>query len=129
MKENDPEQQAICLHVQRGCGNGPSSIDMYSVPAGTAMSLLDCLQWVRQNVDGSLAFRYACINANACKECMMHLDGKAVYACLARPQPGMTHLVEPLPNKPRLRDLIAEIGPAKEQLLLGAQPEPDEGSG
>ena len=35
----------------------------------------------------SLAIRFSCINANACKECMMELDGKTVYACTARLEP------------------------------------------
>lgn len=118
MSETNPGQQTVSLHVRRGCGEGPSHTDFYTVPAEAASSLLDGLRWVRDNVDDSLAFRYSCINANACKECMMHFDGKVVYACLARPEPGAQHLVEPMPNKARLRDLITEIAPSKERLRL-----------
>jgi len=121
MNKPNSEEQAVRLRVRRGCGDGPSRDDVYSVPVDAAASLLDGLRWVRNYLDNSLAFRYSCTNANACKECMMHLDGKVVYACLARPQPGAEHLVEPLPNKPRLRDLVTEIAPTRERLRLDAE--------
>ncbi|WP_459618610.1 2Fe-2S iron-sulfur cluster-binding protein [Bordetella sp. 2513F-2] len=106
----------VTLSVQRGVGAGPVHHTEHEVPADQAVSLLDALRWIREHQDDSLAFRYSCINANACKECMMELDGKVVYACVARPQPGCRHVVQPLGNKPRLRDLITAIAPAKERL-------------
>ena len=108
----------IALSVLRGQADGASRYDDYEVPAAHAASLLDALRWIREHQDDSLAFRYSCINANACKECMMQLDGKVVYACVARPEPGRAHVVEPLSNKARLRDLVTAIAPAKERLLL-----------
>ena len=78
----------ICLDVQRGVGAGATRIQRYELPVGAAASLLDGLRWVREHLDPTLALRYSCINANACKECMMLLDGKVVYACVARMQPG-----------------------------------------
>lgn len=107
----------VSLSVQRGQAEGASRYDSYEVPAAQAASLLDALRWIREHQDDSLAFRYSCINANACKECMMQLDGKVVYACVARPVPGGAHVVEPLSNKTRLRDLVTAIAPAKERLL------------
>ena len=108
--------QTITLSVLRGDGDGASRYDDFEIPAAQAASLLDALRWIREHEDDSLAFRYSCINANACKECMMQLDGKVVYACVARPQIGRTHVVEPLSNKARLRDLVTAIAPAKERL-------------
>jgi len=46
--------------------------------------VLDALRRIRIDEDPTLAFRFSCINANACKECLMLLDGKVVYACTAR---------------------------------------------
>jgi len=105
----------IVLEVKRGVGEGPSRVQRYELPEGAAASLLDGLRWVREHLDDTLAVRYSCINANACKECMMLLDGKVVYACMARMQPGASHQVEPLGNKARVRDLISEIAPVKER--------------
>ena len=114
----------ICLDVQRGVGAGATRVQRYELPVGAADSLLDGLRWVRENLDDTLAVRYSCINANACKECMVLLDGKVVYACMARMQPGATHTVAPLANKVRIRDLISQIAPVKER--LGVQEDDDE---
>jgi len=64
-----------------------------------------------------LAFRYSCINANACKECMMEIDGKTIYACTTRLEPR-TITVEPLGKKILVRDLVTEIAPPQERLRL-----------
>jgi succinate dehydrogenase / fumarate reductase iron-sulfur subunit len=87
----------------------------YAVPFGPGASVLDGLRHIRTHDDPTLAFRYACINANACKECMILLDGRTVYACTARLEPREMRL-EPLPNKPLLRDLVTQIAPPDERL-------------
>ena len=56
----------------------------------------------------------SCINANACKECMIELDGKTVYACTARLEPREMTLA-PLSNKTLVRDLVTEIAPPAER--------------
>jgi succinate dehydrogenase / fumarate reductase iron-sulfur subunit len=50
---------------------------------------------------------------------MMELDGKVVYACLARLEPRAMRLA-PLSNKPRVRDLVTEIAPPAERLAGNA---------
>ncbi|MGH7089718.1 MAG: 2Fe-2S iron-sulfur cluster-binding protein [Stellaceae bacterium] len=77
-------------------------------------SVLDGLRRIRAEQDPTLAFRYSCINANACKECMMLVDGKVIYACIARLEPREMRL-EPLRNKALLRDLATEIAPPDER--------------
>jgi succinate dehydrogenase / fumarate reductase iron-sulfur subunit len=39
------------------------------------MSVLDGLRWIRAHLDSTLAIRYICINANACKTCMASVNG------------------------------------------------------
>ena len=112
----ESSNKTIVLNVKRGVGKGETVSQRYELPDDAAASLLDGLRWVRENLDDSLAFRYSCINANACKECMMEFDGKVVYACIARMQPGVEHEVSPLHNKARIRDLVSEIAPVKERL-------------
>jgi succinate dehydrogenase / fumarate reductase iron-sulfur subunit len=46
---------------------------------------------------------------------MILLDGKTVYACTARLEPREMRL-EPLRNKPLLRDLATDIAPPDERL-------------
>ena len=98
------------------------------MPYEDGASVLDALMWIRSHRDTSLAVRYSCINANACKECMVRVDGKTAYACTARLQPG-TVTVEPLANKVVIRDLVTDITPPKDTLdnaLEKAAPEDDD---
>ena len=70
---------------------------------------------MRHDTDPTLAFRFACINANACKECMMLIDDKIDYACTVKLKEGVTMLA-PLPKKALVRDLVTEIAPPNERL-------------
>ena len=111
----DSKPATARLRIFRGAPNEISEYHDFDVPFEIGQSLLDGLRWIRTVHDGSLAVRYSCINANACKECLMRLDGKVVYACMARLREG-TMLVEPLANKPLIRDLVTDIVPPAEHL-------------
>ena len=102
------------LNVWRGQGQEAGRWESYEVPYESGQSVLDGLRWIRANRDPSLAIRFSCINANACKECMMELDGETVYACTARLEPREMTLT-PLPNKKLVRDLVTEIAPPAER--------------
>ena len=104
------------LSIQRGALGETLHHQTFDVPFEHGQSVLVGLRAVRRTTDPSLAFRFACINANACKECMMELDGETVYACTARLEPrDMT--VAPLPNKKLVRDLVTEIAPPAERFV------------
>ena len=104
------------LKVWRGVEPKQGRWERYEVPFELGQSVLDGLRWIRVNKDPSLAIRFSCINANACKECMMELDGETVYACTARLEPREMR-VAPLSNKPLVRDLVTEIAPPPERLV------------
>jgi succinate dehydrogenase/fumarate reductase-like Fe-S protein len=76
--------------------------------------VLDGLRWVRIHRDPTLAVRFSCINANACKECMIEIDGRTTYACTARLEAREMTLA-PLGNKRLVRDLVTEIAPPGER--------------
>jgi succinate dehydrogenase/fumarate reductase-like Fe-S protein len=103
------------LSIMRGM-QGHRVRQTYRVGYESGESVLDALCRIRSEQDATLAFRYSCINANACKECMLLLDGKVVYACTARLEPREMTL-EPLPNKALIRDLATEIAPPDERIL------------
>jgi succinate dehydrogenase/fumarate reductase-like Fe-S protein len=104
------------LKVWRGLDAAAGHFDVFEVPFAPGQSVLDGLRWIRTNRDSTLAIRFSCINANACKECMIEIDGRTRYACTERLVPGeMT--VKPLPNKPLVRDLVTEIAPPAERLM------------
>ena len=103
------------LAIHRGQPEGSSRIETFAVEFEQGQSVLDGLRMVRRDQDPSLAFRFSCINANACKECMMLIDGDVEYACTARLKEGATTLA-PLPKKALIRDLVTEIAPPDERL-------------
>jgi succinate dehydrogenase/fumarate reductase-like Fe-S protein len=104
------------LKVRRGADAQGARWETYEVPFEPGQSVLDGLRYIRAHCDPSLAIRFSCINANACKECMIELDGETVYACTARLEPREMTLA-PLSNKKLVRDLVTEIAPPSERLL------------
>ena len=102
------------LVISRGTP-GEERTEKHSVPFEPGQSVLDAVRWIRANVDPTLAIRYSCTSANTCKECMVSVDGKTVYACTARLE-AREMRVAPLPNKALIRDLVTEIAPPDERL-------------
>jgi succinate dehydrogenase/fumarate reductase-like Fe-S protein len=98
------------LKIRRG-----GAYQEFEVPFEQGQTVLDGLRWIRAHRDPSLAIRFSCINANACKECMVQVDGKTVYACTTRLAAGEMTL-EPLPNKKLVKDLVTEVAPPDERL-------------
>jgi len=103
------------LVVRRGERADNATWSHYEIAYEPGQSVLDGLRKIRSEQDPTLAIRFSCINANACKECMILLDGKVVYACTARLEPREMRL-EPLPNKTLIRDLVTEIAPPDETI-------------
>ncbi len=108
-------EKTALLRVWRGGPDQEERYDTFKVPYEDGMSVLDALRWIRRHVDSSLAIRYSCINANACKTCMAVVNGKVEYTCTARLEPT-TVTVNPLPKRSVIRDLVTDTGPAEEKL-------------
>ncbi len=108
-------EKTALLRVWRGGPDQEERYDTFKVPYEDGMSVRDALRWIRLHVDPSLAIRYSCINANACKTCMAVVNAKVEYTCTARLEPA-TVTVEPLPKRPVIRDLVTDTGPAEEKL-------------
>jgi len=102
------------LRIRRGSADDTGRFEIHEVPFEPGQSVLDGLRWLRIHKEPSLAARYSCINANACKECMIQIDGETVYACTARLEPREM-ILTPLPNKKLIRDLVTEIAPPSER--------------
>jgi len=81
----------------------------YDVPYRAEMSVLQALQHVKDEIDGSLSFRWSCRMA-ICGSCGMMIDGKPALACqtfLREHLPGPVR-VEPLAHFPIERDLVVD---------------------
>ena len=105
------------LRVRRGRPGDPPRYDEFEIPFELGMSVLDALRWIRIHRDSTLAIRYSCINANACKTCMALVDGEVEYTCIAKLLPGIV-TVEPLPKRRLIRDLVTDIVPDEEKASL-----------
>ncbi len=106
--------EVATLKIWRGTDANAGRWEVHEVPFEPGQSVLDGLRWIRVNRDPTLAIRFSCINANACKECMIEVDGKTEYACTSRLLAREMTLA-PLSNKTRVRDLVTEIAPPAER--------------
>jgi succinate dehydrogenase/fumarate reductase-like Fe-S protein len=107
------------LRVRRGGAGDPPRYDEFAVPFEDGGTVLDALIWVRGHRDPTVAIRYSCINANVCKECTIAINGRVAYACTTKLRAGAAMILDPLPGKLHLRDLVADIRPPRERLAGG----------
>ncbi len=83
----------------------------YAVPCTDDMSVLQGLQHIKDELDGTLSFRWSCRMA-ICGSCGMMVNGKPRLSCqtfLRNLQPGPV-LIEALAHLPIERDLIVNVG-------------------
>jgi len=105
--------QTIELRVLRYCPSKDAAptFQSFRVPYTDDMSVLQGLQQIKAELDGSLAFRWSCRMA-VCGSCGMMVNGAPMLACntfLRELAPGPVTL-EPLQNFPIERDLIVTVG-------------------
>jgi succinate dehydrogenase/fumarate reductase-like Fe-S protein len=93
----------VKLRIERTDGR----LDEFEVPEFEGMTVLDAIMYVREHHDPSIAVRFACRCANACKECVTVIDGRRDYACTV-PATGEVQ-VGPLPNKRLIHDLAVDL--------------------
>lgn len=83
----------------------------FDIPEGA--TLLDCLNQIKWNIDGTLTYRMSCRSA-ICGSCGMKGNGHALLAC----QKQAAHLlkdgsntitIEPLGNMPVIKDLVTDF--------------------
>jgi fumarate reductase iron-sulfur subunit len=82
----------------------------YEVPLRDEWSVLDGLNHVKDQLDGSLSYRWSC-RMGICGSCGMTVDGEPVLTCaafLSDFAPGPVR-IEPLRNFPVIRDLVVEL--------------------
>jgi succinate dehydrogenase / fumarate reductase iron-sulfur subunit len=102
------------LKIWRGTSRADGRYQEFDVTFEDGDSVLDGLVRIRLQQDPELAIRFSCFNANVCKECMMRIDGKVEYACIAKLHEGLIQL-DPLANSPLLRDLVTDTLSPKER--------------
>lgn len=82
----------------------------YEVPLKKDWVILDALNYIKDQIDGTLSFRWSC-RMGVCGSCGMVVNGTPVLTCatfVEKFAPGPIR-IEPLTNFPVVRDLIIEM--------------------
>jgi succinate dehydrogenase iron-sulfur subunit len=93
---------------------GERELRDYEVEAPEWACLLDVLDIVKDQVDGTLSFRKSC-RMMICGSCGMRMDGRAVLACkepmLPIVEAGHVPVISAMGNLPIIKDLVVDMGP------------------
>ncbi|MPY98716.1 MAG: succinate dehydrogenase/fumarate reductase iron-sulfur subunit [Actinophytocola sp.] len=107
--------------------------DSYEVPLRKEWAVLDGLNHIKDQLDGTLSYRWSC-RMGICGSCGMTVNGEPKLSCstfLTDYAPGPVR-VEPMRNFPVIRDLVVEMGdfmaklPTVKPWLVSGDDEPDE---
>ncbi|MHA7133883.1 2Fe-2S iron-sulfur cluster-binding protein [Oerskovia turbata] len=101
----------VRLEVARTSPDGADTgrRDVFDVPYDDRTSVLDALQWVKDNADPTLTFRWSCKMA-VCGSCGVMVNGRPVLGCetFVRGYRATGLVVEPLARAEVLRDLVVD---------------------
>jgi succinate dehydrogenase / fumarate reductase iron-sulfur subunit len=94
--------------------SGDRELQEFEIDAPEEATLLDCLDIVKDQHDGTLAFRKSC-RMMICGSCGMRMDGAAVLACKMRmydvAQAGHVPVISAMGNLPIVKDLVVDMNP------------------
>ena len=129
--ELEPHRTAARRHtvfrILRGArmnGKVASRTQDFKVPYDDTTTVLQALEWIKGELDGTLTFRRSC-RASICGSCGMYINNRSRLACktkitdlihgnaaknIAASADGMIH-VGPQKNQPVLKDLVVDIHP------------------
>jgi len=105
----------VALKIWRyDSATGDRALKEYEIEAPDWATLLDCLDIVKDKVDGTLAYRKSC-RMMICGSCGMRMDGAAVLACKTRmydiAQAGHVPVISAMGNLPIVKDLVVDMEP------------------
>jgi succinate dehydrogenase / fumarate reductase iron-sulfur subunit len=94
--------------------SGERELKQYEVDAPEWACLLDVLDLIKDQIDGTLAYRKSC-RMMICGSCGMRMDGAAVLACKERMKPiverGHAPVISAMGNLPIVKDLVVDMDP------------------
>jgi succinate dehydrogenase / fumarate reductase iron-sulfur subunit len=110
----------VCFKIIRQSQNMTPMIQSYTLDVEVGNTILDCLNRIKWEQDGTLAFRKNCRNT-ICGSCGMRINGRSALACkenvgseLAK-LPDVTEsqipeiTVAPMGNMPVIKDLVVDM--------------------
>jgi len=93
---------------------GERALREYELEAPDEATLLDCLDIIKDRIDGTLAYRKSC-RMMICGSCGMRMDGGAVLACKTQMRPfaeaGRVPVISAMGNLPIIKDLVVDMQP------------------
>lgn len=111
-------EMEVIFKVVRQTEKSSPQVQTYRLEAEPGNTILDCLNRIKWEQDGSLAFRKNCRNT-ICGSCAMRINGRSALACkenvgseVARLQTSSTIpeiIVAPMGNMPVLKDLVVDM--------------------
>jgi fumarate reductase iron-sulfur subunit len=108
----DPAQKTVTLEVFRYLPEQETEprFQFYTVPFREDWVVLDALNYIKDEIDGTLSYRWSC-RMGVCGSCGMMVNGTPKLTCAAflkdyYPRPIR---VEPLNNFPVIRDLVINL--------------------
>jgi fumarate reductase iron-sulfur subunit len=111
MKDQPMADKTITLEVFRYHPekDADGHFQMYTVPYKDDWVVLDALNWIKDQQDGTLTYRWSC-RMGVCGSCGMMVNGEPKLTCAAflKNYSGPVR-VEPLTNFPVIRDLVVNI--------------------
>jgi succinate dehydrogenase / fumarate reductase iron-sulfur subunit len=112
----------VSFKILRQTPNGTPHLETFSLEVEAGNTILDCLNRIKWELDGTLAFRKNCRNT-ICGSCAIKINGRSALACKENIASELTRFggkgdgkiaeitIAPLGNLPVVRDLIVEMKP------------------
>lgn len=104
MKTFDRKIQVRCFRYDPAADREPR-YQTYEIPLDGPMNVHDCLLYIRENLDSSLAYFINC-KLGFCLRCRLRVNGKQCFACMTEVNDDI--VVEPPDRKHVVRDLWSE---------------------
>ena len=120
MSTNDATQDVATIRVTRYRPEKDSKpyFQEYKVPYRQDMVVLDALNYIKNQLDGSLTYRWSC-RMGVCGSCGANIDGQPKLTCASflHEFKGRTITVEPMPHFPVIKDLVVDMEDFMEKLV------------
>lgn len=102
--------QSMKVSVWRGEGDS-GQFEQFEVPVLENQTILDVVSWIQQNLDPTLAYRFAC-RVGMCGSCAMMVNNKPRWTCRTHVKKVLqqnTVEIAPLRNLPVIKDLATDM--------------------
>lgn len=110
---NNGSSQMVTVRVQRFNPDNDQKpwLQDFSVPMTPATTILDALNYIKAELDGSLTYRRSCRHA-ICGSCAMNVNGKNMLVCNTPLSSKLTKdnqiTIKPLPYLPIIKDMVVD---------------------